>query len=131
MNYQVLKDEITNDPLARGYSGMTDQQIVDSLNTEDRERNKTSLTGSEVMNAIDKAEFQALPAADEATVWNILHLGTINPFGVEKDIMVDLFGAGSDTIAALALIRVEAISRGVELVLGVVNEGDVIMSGEQ
>ena len=128
MNYETLSNEITNDPLTRGYSGMSDQELADSLNTEDRERNKASLTGSEVMNAIDKAEFQALPAADEATVWNILHLGTINPFGIEKDIMVDLFGGASDTIANLALLRVEAISRASEIGLGVVKYGDVVQA---
>ena len=30
-DYLSLKNEIINDPLTRGYSGMTDQQIVDSL----------------------------------------------------------------------------------------------------
>lgn len=32
-----LSDEITNDPLARGYSGMTDQQVADSLKAVSRE----------------------------------------------------------------------------------------------
>lgn len=36
MNYRKLKDELVNDPLARGYSGMTDQEAADSLNTPDR-----------------------------------------------------------------------------------------------
>ncbi|MFQ5433932.1 MAG: hypothetical protein ACE5FD_03565 [Anaerolineae bacterium] len=31
MNYKALKAEIINDPLNRGYSAMTDQQIIDSL----------------------------------------------------------------------------------------------------
>lgn len=30
----TLKEEITNDPLVVGYSGMTDQQVTDSLNAE-------------------------------------------------------------------------------------------------
>lgn len=33
----ILVNELTTDPLARGYSGMTDQQVADSLNTFDRE----------------------------------------------------------------------------------------------
>ncbi len=32
----TLSDEITNDPLSRGYSGMTDAQVADSLNAVDR-----------------------------------------------------------------------------------------------
>lgn len=29
---QILKDETTNDPLGRGYAGMSDQQVADDLN---------------------------------------------------------------------------------------------------
>ena len=36
MTSKALADEINIDPLGRGYSGMTDQQIADSLNTVDR-----------------------------------------------------------------------------------------------
>ena len=36
MTTKTLADEVANDPLVRGYSGMTDQQIADSLNTVDR-----------------------------------------------------------------------------------------------
>ena len=35
MNIAVLKSEIESDPLEYGYSEMTDQEIVDSLNTVD------------------------------------------------------------------------------------------------
>lgn len=31
-NIQTLADEITNDPLTLGYSGMTDQEVANSLN---------------------------------------------------------------------------------------------------
>lgn len=33
---QILKDELTTDPLSRGYAAMTDQQAIDSLNALDR-----------------------------------------------------------------------------------------------
>lgn len=36
MNYEVLKEEIINDPLSRGYSGMTDNEVFISLTTKDR-----------------------------------------------------------------------------------------------
>lgn len=32
----ILSDELTNDPLGRVYSGMADQQVVDSMNALDR-----------------------------------------------------------------------------------------------
>ena len=88
---EILKGEITTDPLTRGYSGMTDAQIADDLTTAYRERNLDRLDASTVFNAIDKAEYNALSDANKAMVWNILHLGEINPFGLESDIFVDIF----------------------------------------
>lgn len=37
-NLQILSDEITNDPLGRGYAAMSDQEIADSLNTINRDK---------------------------------------------------------------------------------------------
>lgn len=37
MNIKKLLDELVSDPLARGYAGMTDRQVVTSLNTKDRD----------------------------------------------------------------------------------------------
>lgn len=37
---QPLKDEITNDPLGRGYGDMTDQDVADDLNTAYREKHR-------------------------------------------------------------------------------------------
>jgi hypothetical protein len=122
---QILKDEIINDPLTRGYSGMSDQQIADDLNTQYRERNLDRLDGSTVFNAVDKTEFNALTDADKQIVWNILHLGGVNPFGLEADIFVDIFGGGSQTITDLAAIRKEPQSRAAELLLPFVWEGFV------
>lgn len=122
----VLSNELADDPLARGYSGMTDAQATDSLNdTLDRERNRTSMTGSEVLNAVNNTEYLALSASDKDRVWQLLHLGTLNPFGVEADLLLDIFGGGSTTITALVVARKEIISRGAELGLGVVKEGQV------
>lgn len=52
---RILEDEIAKDPLGRGYSAMTDLQLLDSLNTADRGRNRTSMTGREVKAAVDAA----------------------------------------------------------------------------
>ena len=88
----------------------TDQQIADSLNAETETRNRTSMSGSEVLQAIDGTEYAALSDTDKQYVWDLLHLGTLNPFGVEKTRMQTIFGVGSVTIAALAAARLEAVS---------------------
>lgn len=122
-DYATLKSEIANDPLARGYSGMTNAAIAASLNTANRTRNRASMTASDVFNAINITEFNALSAANKQTVWDTLHLGTLNPFGVEATIFTNIFGAGSQTVTVLANLRRESISRAQELGLDVASEG--------
>lgn len=128
MNLVKLKEELTNDPLPRGYSGMTDLEAADSLNVVNRTLNKATMTASEVANAIDKAEFAGLSNADELLIWNVLHLVELNPFGIEADLFVDAFGIGSATIANLQVARVTPVSRATELGLGRVREGEVAMA---
>lgn len=125
MNYLVLITELTADPLARGYSGMNDAEAAADLNAAYRPTNRTSMTGSEVLNATDKAEYAALPDADRTLYWNLLHLGQLNPFGREAELLVDIFGTPSATITNLQNARASLVTRAQELGLGRVREGDV------
>lgn len=47
-NIYILRSEITNDPLARGYSGMTNAQILESLNTRNI-TNRRSISSAELV----------------------------------------------------------------------------------
>ena len=125
MDYVALKAELTDDPLVRGYAGMSDEEAAADLNTEYRTRNKDTMTGSEILQAIDQTEFLAKTEAQQQRVWDLLHLGTLNPFGVESDLFVGIFGGGSATITALAAARVGVISRATELGLRYVRAGYV------
>ena len=121
----ILSDELSVDPLALGYSGMSDAEVVTSLNTEDRSKNKTIMTATEVLNAIDISEWNALDADAQQRIWDVLHIGAINPFGVEATIFIAVFGSGSDTITALQASRIYNISRASELGIGFVKVGQV------
>ncbi len=125
MDLNILKTELITDPLTRGYSGMSDKDAATDLNTVYRTTNKTIMTSTEVFNAIDKVEFDALSATNKQLVWDILHIGNINPFGLEAVIFIDIFGAGSTTITTLQALRVNNVSRGVELGIGKVRAGNV------
>jgi len=125
MSIESLQTELQTDPLEIGYAGMTDEEIRTSLYTVNRDVNRSSMTGSEVMNAIDPGEFNALVADDQQRLWDILHLGTINPFGVEATMMTTLFGGPSVTITTLAVIRKSTVSRASELGLGRVALSDI------
>jgi hypothetical protein len=126
MNYTKLKDEITNDPEGIGYAGKTDQEVVDLLNVVNRERNRTSMTGSEILNAVATADWAGRTDAQKQVIWDICHLGSVNPFGVEATLMIDAFdGSTGATITALQAARKETISRATELGLGNVKTGYV------
>lgn len=122
-----LRDEVINDPLGRGYSGMTASEVWADGHIEYRTRNRISMTASEIANQISVAEFNVLSAVDKAEIWNVLHLGEINPHGVEATIFQNIFGA-SDTITNLQAARVESISRWTELGLGNVKVGHIAIA---
>lgn len=125
MNYTALAEEVNVDPLGRGYADMTDQEVVDSLTTADRPRDRKSMSGSEVFNAIDPAEWNDLTVDGQQLIWNVLHLGNVNPFGMEQKVFVGVFGGESTTIHNLSEVRVETISRAAEQRLGDVKAGYV------
>lgn len=125
MNLAALKAELTTGhPETGAYSGNA-TAAAGELNALNRTTPRVAVTGSDVLNAIDKAEFLAKTAEDRQLVWNVLHLGEINPWGVEADLLVGIFGAGSATITALVEIRLEDISRAEELGFGEVAPGHV------
>jgi hypothetical protein len=125
MDYGRLKAEITGDPLGLGYAGMTDGQIVGSMNARTRSRNRATMSASEVLNAVVASEYTGLNTTNKGLLWDVLHLGTLYPFGVEATLLTSVFGAGSATIAALALLRKEAVSRAEELGLEPISVGYV------
>lgn len=125
MDIDALKTELLAGHPGTGAYDADDAVAATQLNAVNRTRNKPTMTGSEVMNAIVKAEFTALSAADKQMVWDIVHLGEINPFGIEADLFVDIFGGGSATITDLQTARKYDVSRGVELGLGQVKTGHV------
>lgn len=124
----VLIDEIATDPLGRNYATMTDKEVAVDMNAQYRQKDRVSMTASEVFQAIDLSELLSLSDANYRKVLDVLHMGVVNPFGKEADIFVSIFGGSSATITTLAVIRREGISRGVEIGWGLVKEGHIQMA---
>jgi hypothetical protein len=125
MNVRMLSDELTNDPLARGYGAMTDAQARDSLNTVDRTKNKDLLAGDEMFSATDSGEWAALTDHKQSLWMDLCGRESINPFGAANLALVtSIFGAGP-TLNALAALRVEDVSRAGELGGGLVSVAHV------
>lgn len=120
-----LKAELNTDPLARGYAGMTDDAAADSLNTADRARDRSALSGDELFNAAAAQELAALATGSNAQkqafemFLSLCARDSIDPFGSANVRLVqEIFGAGSSTVPALAALRVETVSRAEELNIG-------------
>ena len=125
MSLAELKAELTAGHPDTGAYNVDDGIAATEINAVNRTRNKTSLTGSEVLNNVNAGEWNALTDVQKQEVWDIVHLGELNPFGVEATLLTGVFGGGSVTITALAAARKEDVSRATELGLGNVGEGTV------
>lgn len=129
-DFQILKTEIDTDPLTRGYSGMTDQQVANSMNAKNRD-NWVPLSSAQIFEAINRTEFAALNTQNISRVDRILGLGSgipTEPGSNARDELVAVFGAGSNTIIRLAALANQQRSRGEEIGWGEVRPGDVVQA---
>jgi len=118
MNYAILKTELTDDPLTRGYAAMSDQQAADSLNTANRSHLSDTLSSALLFENIDRTEFQALTAAMQSRVDRLLGLGEgikVGPGSQARAELLAVFGGGSATAASLVAALTETVSRAQEL----------------
>ena len=120
-----LTHELSVDELGRGYSTMSDQEAVDDMHIAYRTRNRTSMSSSEILNAVDASEYTSLSNTKKVEFWNLMSIGTLNPFGVEATLLVNIFGDDSNTITALKALRKESITRVTELGLGEVKSRNI------
>ena len=96
---------------------MTDQQAADSLNTLDRSRTLTTLSASQIFEAIENADWNALTDAEKNKAKTVLSLGDSIGIGAgskARAFLVDVFG-GTNTATNLLAITTQSISRATEL----------------
>ncbi len=123
---EILRTELTTDPLVRGYAGMTTAQKITSLNAVDRTLAVDTVTGAEIYNAVNQAEFDALSAVEMAQVDRITALGdeiSVADSGRARNTLLSLFAGGTTTRTNLAALKTRAVSRAVELGIGIVGVG--------
>ena len=123
---QALRAELdAGHPVTGAYS-LDAATAADEINVVNRTTNRTSMSASEVLNAVVVSEYVALTDAHEAAFWNLMGIGDLNPFGVESTLLISWFGAGSETITALAALRKTDVSRAQELGFGIIYAGTVL-----
>ncbi|GAG13895.1 unnamed protein product [marine sediment metagenome] len=127
---QAIADEINTDPLARGYSGMTDEQVKDDANTLYQERKKAYVEGDGMYATTVSDDWDGLTDAQQSRWLNTCaiprHDVTKGPtFSTVKQLFKP-GGVASPTYDALLVFAFEAISRGTELDTGTWLTGDVV-----
>jgi len=106
----AVRAELDADPDSRGYASMSVVEVVEDMYIERIDRNRSSMRATEIYNAVEETEWNALSDAQKTRVKDIISMGEVNPFGREADVMIAVFGGGSDTITTLAATRKETIS---------------------
>ena len=116
MKYDILAEELANDPEGRGYAGMTDAAVAVSMGVVDRPRNRTSISGDEVFQSLEsQAIWDGLSADQRDNFLSFCARDFIDPFApANVALVVSIFGGGSGTITNLQEARVDLISRAEE-----------------
>ena len=125
MDLLALKNELTTDPLGRGYSGMTDEAAADSLNTPNRQPDREALDSGLLVASIVRSEYDALAAAAKDYL-RLVALAQSLPLTVTlKGELGAIFGPGTQTRANLLALLKRSGSRAEELGLGFVTPSHV------
>ncbi len=123
---QAIKNYVDAEP-AISFAGDTDQVILDYINDETETR-WDPVSSSQVFEAMDPVEFTALAAAKKVRADRVLGLGddiqTV-PGSNARAELISIFGGGSVTIANLATLAGQSISRGTAAGLGIVRMGEI------
>lgn len=126
MNYDILVPEVRDDPLGRGYAGMTNAEVAARGAVVDRTRPRTSVTGDETFGCTVAAEFAAMTDAKRQLWLAFCARDVINPNSAANGEFVKwLFGVSSETLAALVAVKSEPVSRWDELGLSAVGSGHI------
>lgn len=119
MDYNILKQEIETDPKGLGYSGMSDQEIVDKLNEiggSGETKIKTSIAMSDILKALVYSEVIALTTPQIQILELFTVSNDIDPSDTNiQEVFKGIFGAGTTTRSNLLALATESCSRAEKL----------------
>ena len=99
---------------------------ADQLNVVNRTKTRATVSGSEILNATDDAEYTALTLAEKDSWLSLCGIDSIDTSsGIAKSLEADIFGPATATRSNLVSIKSPPASRADELGLGRVGEGHV------
>ncbi len=94
-----------------GYGTATDADVLSWLQ-ESVQKNKDSMTGDEIFQATDAAQWDGLTDSQKNQWLAFCGRDSIDPFGAANVALVTaIFGGGSATVTALQALRQETVTR--------------------
>jgi hypothetical protein len=132
-DYRLLRDELINDPVGLGYSGLSNGAAAARLNATDTGRTlpRSRVEVTEIFNAIDDGAWPATAILQDK-LRGILAMPFIDASNTNtRGIFGAIFpnsGATAATRGRLLALSTRTVSRAEELGLGLVNEGDVALA---
>jgi hypothetical protein len=130
VQYDVLRAELLNDPVALGYGALTDANAAAKLNATNTGRtlSRTSVSKNELLRAITDSEWPTTAVLQNKLLC-IFSCDSIDASNANvKAVFAAIFGAGTATRTALLALGTQTVSRAVELGLGVVLVADVTIA---
>lgn len=119
VNLQLLADEIKNDPIARGYAQMGDEEIAKTFTIVDRIANRESVTSAQILTAIVRSEYAALEnQTDRDYLQLLLTVPSVPLNTLIKSELMSIFDSGKETRNNLAALLTREGTRADELGLG-------------
>ncbi len=125
MDITALKAELAAGHPVTGPYDADDAAAAEQFHVENIVRNRDSMTRREVMAEIVNSEYDALTDIKKAQMLALLAADEIDPYGFAANVVKDVFGPDSTTVANLATARTETVSQAVNKSLGNVREGTV------
>lgn len=131
MDYPRLQAEINADPVTLGYSGKTDQQIADLLNstTTSRTLPQTRVDTTQILGVIQVAAWPTVGSASESQLLAILGMPFVDASNINiRGIFGSIFPNSGGTVTTrnnLLALATRTVSRADELSLGLVLAVDV------
>ena len=115
----IYRTEITGDPLTRGYSGLTDVQIRDDLNTAYRTQAIDQISVQDFHANLDATEYAALVGDDASDVRDMFFLAggfiDVSSGSFARTRLLVIFPGGTTTRTNLLGLFEENITRAAEL----------------
>jgi len=122
---QTLRSELSDDPLTKGYSGMSDQEAADDINDVNRTVDRETVTSCQMQSEVVGTEHTALTQA-KRDVWISILCDSVSIDNTNiRNQIKEIWGVGTATRSNLAALQTKTVSRATELGIGKVKIGDV------